>query len=149
MTKILPFHPADADLLELREIDARALRHLPDPAGMIRQMASLGPFFTMLAAEGIVAIAGVVLVHIGMGEAWVGTSDLVEKYPLSFCRMVKKYLGQIIDDHGLWRVQSHVLAEHDRSHVWTRWLGLEQEGLMRKYGLGGEDYIRYAWVKED
>jgi RimJ/RimL family protein N-acetyltransferase len=44
------------------------------------------------------------------------------------------------------RVQASVHAEDGQAVRFARWLGFENEGLMKKYGPDGSDYYRMARV---
>jgi len=52
----------------------------------------------------------------------------------------------IQETHELSRIQASVCASDVRANRYAQWLGFEKEGIMRKYGPDGTDYIRYARV---
>jgi len=101
----------------------------------------------MVSDEGIVACGGIVPLWRGVGEGWAITSELLAQYRLSFAKATLRYMGQVIEELKLERIQAVVMEGHIESMKWLEWMGFKQEGMMRKY-IGGGNYIRYAWVKE-
>jgi len=120
--------------------------NFPDPKMVANNLVN-GPAFTGVSKDGIIACGGVLVLWKGVGEAWAITSPLVNLYPLTFAKIIKKKLKWIISEFSLCRVQTVVDKEHIISRKWVEWMGFKEEGLMRKY-LGGRDFIRYAWIKE-
>jgi len=147
MREILPFRPGDAGRISLREVDARALAFVPDLPRLIRDLARTGPTFTAWADGQPACIGGVMILTEWMGEAWLFTSPLVERYPLWFHKAVRQYLRLIIAENGLRRVQANVFAENETSLRWTPRLGFIEEGPLYAYGPGGEDYTRFARLR--
>lgn len=37
---------------------------------------------------------------------------------------------------------------HTETHKWLKFLGAEQEAVLRGYGKNGEDFVLFAWIKE-
>jgi len=143
MIILVPFRDEHADRLKLREIDRRSIAP-QEPSEMIRQIAHLGPFMTMLVDDEIMAIGGVMILWPGVGEAWVGTSSLVERYPIIFTKCVRGYLNAVIRDEKLHRVQLNIVEYHKRSLAWVRLLGFFLESKMEKYGPNQETYYRFV-----
>ena len=52
----------------------------------------------------------------------------------------------IIKEQELVRIQAAVRADWPEAQRFAEFLGLENEGLMRKYGPDGSDYFRFAKV---
>jgi len=129
-----------------RKFDLVTFKNFTDPEQAGRNLLK-GPGFTGLMDGEIIASGGVVILWKGVGEAWVVSSPLVEKYPLIFAKTIARKLREIIRESGLVRVQTMVDAEHIVSQRWIERMGFVQEGLMRKY-LQGRDFWRYALVRE-
>jgi hypothetical protein len=106
-----------------------------------------GMAYTLTTNGEIIACGGVMPFWKGVGEAWVVTSPLVEKYRLAFAKVVHNKLSEIIRRNGYERVQTCVHADFMSSRRWVERMGFKPEGLMKKY-IGGQDYVRYAWVRE-
>lgn len=142
------FRPEHLYGLEFRQVDRESMKGIPNTAGMIENMARNGLFYTVFDDYSrIVAVAGVYELWPGVGEAWFGPTDLIEKHALSVTRAVKYFLTVITIALRLHRVQADVIEYHARSHAWlTKTLGFSEEGLMKSYGPLGENYVRYARV---
>ncbi len=91
-----------------------------------------------------VASGGIDLMWDGVGEAWTIISRHIEKYRFSVHKAVKRYLEETTKEKNLHRVQAHVLRGDETAMRWIVRLGFHPEGLCKKYGPGGEDYILYA-----
>ena len=101
---------------------------------------------TLLHNNVIVAIAGVHILWPGVGEGWTLVSPEVEGGGIVYARYVKKMIDVIIKDNGLKMLQATVHASDIVAVQFASWLGFESEGIMRKYGINGEDYVRVARV---
>ena len=81
-----------------------------------------------------------------VAEGWViGTQD-VWNYPLSVAKAIKKDFAKVARQHNITRVQTAILKDFPHGQKFAEWLGLENEGLMKKYGFDGSDQYRYARV---
>jgi hypothetical protein len=94
----------------------------------------------------ILAVGGVHVMWFGAGEAWVLVSGDALQAPTSFARYAKRMFGSILQDTQLRRVQASIHVDDDRAYRFAEWLGFENEGVMRKYGVEGDDYYRMAKV---
>jgi len=145
MIEIRPYKPEDYMIIQRRHFDSLTFMNFPDPSAVARNLAS-GRAYTI--ANGVpIACGGVLPLWKGVGEGWVVTSDLVEKYPLIFAKTVWRAMTELIVDMGLERIQTVVDSEHTVSQRWVERMGFKNEGLMKKY-LGGRDFIRYAIVRD-
>jgi RimJ/RimL family protein N-acetyltransferase len=53
----------------------------------------------------------------------------------------------VFNDLGMRRVQGAVSVNWEEAARFAHYMGFEEEGVMRKYGPDGSDYIRVAWVR--
>ena len=79
-----------------------------------------------------------------MGEAWVLSSPLVERFKLSFHKAVKQTLDAIQKNLKLHRIQCMVHADYTRSQKWVERLGFKREGLMDKFAADKSSYYIYG-----
>jgi hypothetical protein len=66
-----------------------------------------------------------------------------------FWRLVGRIsCGLVQGKVGCWchRIASEPHVDDDRAYRFAEWLGFENEGIMRKYGVDGGDYYRMARV---
>jgi len=82
----------------------------------------------------------------GVGEGWLIMSKYGYDIPKTVARYADEFFDVIMTEANLQRVQASVNALDPRSVRFARWLGFENEGLMRKYGPDGTDYYRMARV---
>ena len=139
MPNIVPFkkeHLAKINLLfEMTEDGKQSLATYDDVIG-----------YTGLEGNTVLATGGVHRMWEGVGEAWL----LVGKEGYDIPKTVAKYTSYIFqhiqEEHQMFRIQASVSAMDKRANKYAQWLGFEKEGIMRKYGPDGSDYIRYARV---
>jgi hypothetical protein len=113
-----------------------------------QQLELGGPGYTLYFNNGIVGVAGVMILRPGVGEAWalMCEGDYIE--PLEFHRAVSKMLNSIISEYGLRRVQATTAKENGNSR-WLEMLGFKNEtpeGL-RQFGPNGETFFMYSIVR--
>jgi len=68
----------------------------------------------------------------------------MSNYSLSVAKIIKKDFAKIAKKHNLKRVQTAVRKDFIEGQKFAEWLGLEKEGLMRKWGFDGSDQYMYA-----
>ena len=104
-----------------------------------------------LACTGIIGkkpifAAGMKRIWGSVAEGWViGTQD-VWNYPLSVAKAIKKDFARVAREHDLERVQTAIRKDFKEGQRFAEWLGLENEGLMKKFGFDGTDQYRYARI---
>ena len=64
---------------------------------------------------------------------------------MATARVVKKALEQLIEENKIVRLQTTVKKNFKLGHRFAKWLGLENEGIMKKY-ISNQDHIRYARI---
>lgn len=92
----------------------------------------------------ILACAGVHLMWEGVAEGWIVMSVHGYKSPRTIARYTDRLFDTIMKDNSLRRIQASVSAADQRSVRFAKWLGFEDEGLMKQYGPDGGDYYRLA-----
>jgi len=147
MIQVRNYKESDYMNINRRHFDKLTYMNFPDPE-LIAKRFTKGIAYTIETPEGLVASGGVLPLWKGVGEAWVVTSELVETYPVLFAKTVWRKLYEIINTNGIERVQTTIHKDHVVSQRWAERMGFKSEGLMKKY-LGGEDYYRYALIKEN
>jgi hypothetical protein len=144
---VRPYEAEDYMIIQRRHFDKLTFMNFPNPQQVAERLS--GKFaYTIVAPEGLVASGGIIPLWKGVGEAWVVASNLVEVYPSIFARTVWKMLNEIIKNNEIERAQTTIHKDFIVSQKWAERMGFKNEGLMRKF-LGGEDYYRYAKVKEN
>lgn len=87
-------------------------------------------------------------------KLWDGVAEIIaiidEKVSLtsvSFARAMKKFVEFEIELHQLVRVQTTLRITYPEGRKWLQFLGMEKEGLMRKFCADGTDTEIWARVE--
>ena len=88
--------------------------------------------------------AGMKIIWNGVAEGWVlATKDTLD-HPLLVARAIKKGFAKTAKENNINRVQTAIRADYTIGLKFAKWLGLEEEGLMKKFGFDGSDQYMYA-----
>lgn len=141
---LIPYIPRHLEVLHAAP-DVRAVADRPDVGYILCQLADTGLVSTVVSADGklILGIMGAVPTVPGVCEVFVIASVDQKKYPLTFTKAVRKELCTLRGKYR--RIQA--IAKDDEFHArWLSWLGFQREGVLRKFGLSGEDMVMWGLV---
>lgn len=85
--------------------------------------------------------------HIRGAWAW-GTDRFRRCVPAITRFCVNDWPDRLIGE-GVWRVEIRSMKGHDIAHRWLSGLRARREGEMTNYGVHGETFELWAWLKED
>ena len=102
--------------------------------------------FTGLIGNKPIFSAGMKMVWGQVAEGWVIATNEMWKYPLATARAIKKDFARVARQHNIERVQTSIRKDFKQGQRFGEWLGLENEGLMKHYGVDGTDQYRYARI---
>jgi hypothetical protein len=100
--------------------------------------------FTGLVNGKPVFAAGMKILWNGVAEGWVIATNEVWNHPLLIAKAIKKDFARIAKKNNINRVQTAVRANYTTGLRFAKWLGLQEEGLMKKFGFDGSDQYMYA-----
>lgn len=144
---IVPFDPAHIDLIDVREREAVGVFQLPNMKAKLSALATAGECFTFVYSGIILGVVGWIEFWPGVCEVFVVPSKYIGNYRIIFAKRIKEnliHLEKVLKYH---RIQ--VTAVDDELHNrWLKWLGFTQEGVLRKYGVKGEDFIMWSRCKD-
>ncbi|MBE9515964.1 MAG: hypothetical protein IME93_03185 [Proteobacteria bacterium] len=106
------------------------------------QQIAAGNSYTGISDDGIVWICGMVNLWGRVNQAWLLPAELVNKYPKSFHKGMKRIIQLWLEDSD--RLQITVSAENETELKWAQNVGFKIEGLMVNYGIGGDDQYMMA-----
>jgi len=139
--KIIPFHPSHLWQIRLQSAQVIALGEITPAYAEV--LAASGPALT--AVEG-----GLVLGSCGIASTQY-TGGILWGFVGADCgpRMLKVHraVARFIECSRQRRIEATVIAGFEPGCRWMKLLGFEFEGVMRKYGSDGSDYLRYAKVR--
>jgi hypothetical protein len=99
-----------------------------------------------LVDNNIILAGGIIPIWDGVAEGWVMSSKRVFDHKIRAASSVKKRLDYLCINNNIQRLQTCVKEKFETGVRFAEWLGLEKEGLMRKYGLDGTNYWRMAKI---
>lgn len=142
------FHPKHLDLLNIKEEWKKTVLNL-DRAKMILGNipgGEAGDALTLVIDGRVIACFGYFLVFPGVVEVWLIPSIHIDKYSLTFVRIVRRYLDQTAALFQWHRIQT--VTEMDGRHrKWMKVLGFKEEGILEKY-FNHKDYVISARLFE-
>ena len=103
--------------------------------------------YTVVCGDDIVMCCGLLPMWDGVADTWMLGSVKLHKHRSDFIRHAKGAMLSVFKDLGMRRVQGAVSVNWEEAARFAHYMGFEEEGVMRKYGPDGSDYIRVAWVR--
>ena len=103
-----------------------------------------GLSFTGIVNNEPIFAAGMKPIWTGVAECWLLATAKVWNHPLLVAKAIKKDFEKVAKQHNIRRVQTAVRSEFGIGIRFAKWLGLENEGLMKQYGFDGTDHYRFA-----
>jgi hypothetical protein len=103
--------------------------------------------YAALLDNHVVAIGGISCLWEGVAEGWFIIGNIGKLFPLALARIVRLMVDRIIKENNLFRLQVEKEEKNKKAVRFIKWLKFTEEGIMKKFGPDGVDYIRYAWVK--
>ena len=102
--------------------------------------------FTGIVNNKPIFAAGMKMIWGQVAEGWVIATQDVWDYPLSVAKAIRKDFARVAKENNIVRVQTAIRKDFEQGQRFAEWLGLENEGLMRKFGFDGTDQYRYARI---
>ena len=102
--------------------------------------------FTAIENGHIVASAGIYPMWDGVGEGWFIAANRLQTRHVGIVRELKNGLLRIATEKKLHRIQAAVRSDWQKAIRLAVFVGMSNEGTMKKYSADGADYERYAWL---
>ena len=93
----------------------------------------------------IMAVYGIVKMWEGVGQCFAITSTDYHD-AISYTRHAKSFVVNAMREFGFNRVQTYVSVDNGSFGKWAELVGLEKEGLMRKFSPQGKDMFMYSRI---
>lgn len=94
-----------------------------------------------------VVCGGVIKLWDGCFEGWVIASTSIQIYSFDICKTIRRYTDNLFVKNNMHRLQTAVIKDFDQGYRFAQFLGMKQEGIMKKYDYMKKDYMRFARVK--
>ena len=146
--KMIDFHPAHLDLMEIRKHEEEEIC-FGNYKDKFTTLSKLGVSGTVIYDGEILCVIGAFDMWAGVCEVWVLPSKAIEKHKLIFARTIKKQLEALKSLNVYHRIQ--VTALDDAFHnKFFRWLKFkkETENGMKNFTRNKCTYNMWAWYKE-
>lgn len=138
----------------MREQDRREIRaligdeaSLSQAAGAMLQGSPDHAFVATLRGEPVAAV-GVMRHAAHLGSAWAFGTDKTKRVIPALTRWGVEHWKPRMLDEGFSRVEVRTIIDHDLSHQWLERLGFKRECIVRGYGLRGEAFVQFSFVRE-
>ena len=94
-----------------------------------------------------VVCGGVIKLWEGCFEGWVIASRSIQIYSFDICKTIRRYTDNLFFKNNMHRLQTAVIKDFSEGYRFAQFLGMQQEGIMKKYDYMKKDYMRFARVK--
>jgi len=101
--------------------------------------------FSAVKDNNIICSGGVIPMWEGVFEGWVMGSNKIWHNRIASAKLILLGMNKLIRDNNINRLQTAVKKDFLLGQRFAEWLGLKNEGLMKKY-QNNEDYYRYARI---
>ena len=143
---IVPFENKHAEQILDQGLNSDLLELKPEHRKYAYFLKEVGMSFTGLVNDKPIAAGGVFHLWDGVAEGWVLATKDIYKYPVFCAKHIKQRTEIILKANKIKRLQTSVKADCDVALRFAKWLGLKEEGLMKRYGPDGSDFIRFARI---
>ena len=147
VSEIKDFKPEHADQIisfgmnsKLMEIDASF------EDNRICNYSTKGNAYTMFMNDKPVFAIGIVILWDGVAEGWVMASQNIFEMKFLAAKTMKELTDDMCKKNKIKRLQTSVKADFKLGIRFATWLGLEIEGLKKKYGPDGSDYYQLGKI---
>jgi len=96
-----------------------------------------------------VAAIGAAEMFPGLWSPWAFGTDEFGSIGLGLTRFVRNQFIPALEELGFRRAEVLSMEGHDQSHRWLTACGGVQEGIFRRYGKNGENFVQFVWYGAD
>lgn len=119
----------------------------------LTQLRRVAPVMTAFFAEGQPVPMGVLTItqtYAGQGFAgFIWHKDGLRIVPFVSRYVTEDLIPFLMEDTDFHRVETRVMASYRRSVRWIESLGAEKECDLPGFGRGGEQFIQFAWRRDN
>ena len=149
MLYIVPYKKEHGQIILSYQMNHKILeadRHYINVEGDAKNLEQDHLAFTGMVNDKPIFAAGMKMIWGQVAEGWVIATHEVWNHPLAVAKAIKKDFARVAKKNNIKRVQTAVRVDFDKGLRFAKWLGLENEGLMKHYGFDGSDQYRYARI---
>lgn len=108
--------------------------------------AIIGLSFTLLHNDIPICSGGIFPLWHGVGEGWVIASKRIFDHKIKSAKLIKRRTDLLCAVNKIKRLQTSVRANFPMGLRFAKFLGFNNEGLMKHYGPDGSDFYRMAKI---
>jgi hypothetical protein len=131
---------------DVRDIEALHPFDAEQVISFLKLLNRVGWCFYLDTGEPVAVVGGYVI-HPGVGHAFLLSTSKLPEITTSFARTQRRLWPAIMENMNLHRLETTVLADRHDAHRWLEFLGAERESVRAAYGINGEDFLVYRWIK--
>jgi len=140
------FFPHHVDVMDLNTPEVEqllGLKNLPCALAEIKERSTQSG--TMVCDGRVICCTGFVTLWEGVGDCWTIPSIYMAEYAMTYSRIIRRYIDEIIQMCNYHRVQTACLDDEFHRR-WMDFLGFQPEGLLRQYSAQRVDYRMFARI---
>ena len=148
MSKIefIPFENEHAHYILDKGLNQELLELRPEHRKYAYYLKEIGMSFTGMYNNKPIAAGGVFPLWEGVAEGWVLATKEINNFPITFSKVIKQRCNMLLKNNNFKRFQTSVKADCKVAIRFAKFLGLEEEGLMKNYGPDGADFYRFVRI---
>ena len=146
---IVPYTKAHGQFILSCQMNHKVLeadRHYINVEGDAKNLEQDHLAFTGIVNNKPIFAAGMKIIWGQVAEGWVIATNEMWKHPIGVAKENKKDFARVAKENNITRVQSGIRKDFKQGLRFAEWLGLEKEGLMKKWGFDGSDQYLYARI---
>ena len=146
---IVPYTKAHGQFILSCQMNHKVLeadRHYINVEGDAKNLEQDHLAFTGIVNHKPIFAAGMKIIWGQVAEGWVIASSEMWKHPIGVAKAIKNDFARVAKENNITRVQSGIRKDFKQGLRFAEWLGLEKEGLMKKWGFDGSDQYLYARI---
>jgi hypothetical protein len=139
-----------AHMRESDRIEIAATTPNMDPVELAKRIMHNADMVFVARNDGVPASCwGLMPMWPGVGYAFCFGTDDWGAALLAMTRHVRRFMVPLLLDTGFHRVETRSLATRQDVGRWLEIFGAEAEAVLRGSGARGEDFILYAWLRDE
>lgn len=96
-----------------------------------------------------IAVMGATPHRPGVFGGYMFATDRFSEIGLPMTKWARRQFFPALRALGAHRVEAHSIADHYKAHAWIEAIGARKEGDVPRFGAGGEDFVRFAYLWDE
>lgn len=96
-----------------------------------------------------VAVMGAIPWHEGVYSGYMFATDRFPVVGLAMTKWARRTFFVALRKLGARRVETHIIERDQKTQRWLSAIGAKKEAIVPRFGVGGEDFVRYAYLWDE